>query len=126
MASNELDLLAAALRADQSDLSAFVEGLAAKLEDAMPGNVRVERRRSSFRGPKRVQMIVVDAADQRLELRFSGASIDTSCSRLSGGIVLKSEQLDVEDWIGMLSAVIAAEAQRSATTRQALERLLMR
>jgi hypothetical protein len=126
MASSEIDLLAATLRADQSDLSAFVEGLAVKLEEAMPGNVSVERRRSSFRGPKRVQRVVIDGADQRLELRFSGASIETSCSRLSGGIVLKSDQVDMEDWIGLLSEVIAAEAQRSAITRQALERLLMR
>jgi hypothetical protein len=124
--SGDLDLLAASLRADASDVGAFVESLATKLEEAMPGRTRVERRRASFRGPKRVQKIVLDAADQRLELRVSGGSIATSCSRVSGGIVLRSEQLDVHDWIGVLSEVIAAEAQRSATTRQALERLLMR
>ena len=33
----DIDLLAASLRADSSDLSAFVESLAAKLEEAMPG-----------------------------------------------------------------------------------------
>jgi hypothetical protein len=69
---------------------------------------------------------VLDAADQRLELQLQGAGVETSCSRLSGGIVIKSERLSVEDWIAALSEVIAAEAQRSATTRQALERLLMR
>ena len=126
MASTDLDLLAASLRADASDVSAFVEGLAAKLEQAMPSHTQVERRRAGFRGPKRVQRIVLDGEDQRLELRVSGGSIETSCSRLSGGIVLKSEHIGMEDWIGTLSEVIAAEAQRSATTRQALERLLIR
>lgn len=126
MASNDLDLLAASLRADSSDLSAFVEGLATKLEEAVPGNVKVYRWRGGFRRPKRVQRIVLDGADKRLELRVSGGSIETSSSRLSGGIVLKSEEVGVDEWITALSEVIAAEAQRSATTRQALERLLTR
>jgi hypothetical protein len=126
VASNDLDLLAASLRADGSDLSAFVEGLATKLEEALPGQAKVYRSRGGLRRAKRVQKIVVDAADKRLELRVSGGTIETSCSRLSGGVVLKSEAVDAEDWIAALSEVIAAEAQRSATTRQALERLLTR
>jgi hypothetical protein len=124
VASNDLDLLAASLRADASDLSAFVEGLAVKLEDAMPGQVKVYRSRGGLGRPKRVQKIVLDGADKRLELRVSGGSIETLCSRLSAGIVLKSEQLGVDEWIAALSEVVAAEAQRSAITRQALERLL--
>lgn len=126
MSSDELDLLAASLRADQSDLAAFVEGLAVKLEEAMPGRVRVYRFRGGFRRPKRVQKIVLDAAHKRLELRFSDGAIETSCSRLSGGIVLKRETLDTEAWLTALGEVLAAEAQRSETTRQALERLLIR
>ena len=42
----ELELLTASLRADAADLSAFVEGIAVKLEDAIPNLVRVERARS--------------------------------------------------------------------------------
>ena len=50
MAANGLDLnlLAASLRADASDLNAFVESLAIKLEQAVPGRVRVLRRRSAL------------------------------------------------------------------------------
>ena len=42
--AEDLDLLAASLRADAGDLDAFVEALAAKLEAALPGQVEVERR----------------------------------------------------------------------------------
>jgi hypothetical protein len=124
MASTDLDLLAASFRADAADVDAFVESLAVKLEQAMPGRVRVHRWRGGLRGPKRVQRIVLDAGDRRLELRLSGGAIETSTSRLSGGIVLKTERMSVDEWISALSEAVAAEAERSTVTRQALERLL--
>ncbi|MFZ0042955.1 MAG: hypothetical protein WAK93_16730 [Solirubrobacteraceae bacterium] len=120
----DIDLLAASLRADTSDLSAFVEALAVKLEEAVPGAVAVTRRRDGMFGPKRVQRIALDAGDQRLELQVAGGAIQTRCSRLSGGIVLKREELDTDAWLHALGEALAVQAQRSQTTRQALERLL--
>ena len=120
----DLDLLAASLRADSSDLNAFVESLAAKLEEAVPGRVRVERRRSGMFGQKAVRSVSVDLGDRRLELRADGGAVQTRCAKLSGGIVLKNEALETDAWLAMLSDALAAEASRSEATRKALERLL--
>jgi hypothetical protein len=120
----DIDLIAAALRADSSDLSTFVEALATKLEQAVPGGVRVERRRDGLFGAKQVRRIALDAGDQRLELQRAGAGIETRCARLSGGIVLKSESVDTDAWLEALGQALSAEAKRSQITRQALERLL--
>jgi hypothetical protein len=120
----DLDLLAASLRADSSDLSAFVESMAAKLEDAVPARVRVDRRRSGMFGPKTVRSLSVDLDDRRLELRAERGAVQTRCARLSGGIVLKNEELETDAWLAMLSEALAAEAIRSEATRKALERLL--
>jgi hypothetical protein len=122
---DELELVAASLRADSADLAAFVESLAVKLEEALPGRVRVDRRRSSMFGRKVVQRITVDAGKQRLELRVGSGSVETLCSKLSGGIVLKNEAIDTEAWLSALGETLAIEAHRSETTRQALERLLI-
>ncbi len=121
----DLDLLAAALRSDSSDVSAFVESLAAKLEEAVPGRARVDRRRSGMFGPKVVRGVSVDLDDRRLELRTHGGSVQTRCARLSGGIVLKNEELDTQTWLATLSEALAAEASRSEATRKALERMLI-
>jgi hypothetical protein len=120
----DIDLLAASLRADTSDLGVFVEALATKLQEAVPGGVRVQRRRDGMFGAKRVSQISLDAGDQRLELRAQDGRIETRCSRLSGGIVIKSETLATDAWLGALSQALADEARSSQTTRQALERLL--
>jgi hypothetical protein len=123
----DLDLLAASLRADASDLDTFVESLAAKLEAALPpGRVRVERRRAGLFGGKRVQAIALEAGGRRLELSVRDGGLETRCSRVSGGIVLKSEPLEVEAWLGSLGEALGEEARRSEATRQALERLLIR
>ena len=122
----DIDLLAASFREDLSDLNAFVESLAVKLEDLLPTRVRVDRRKHGMFGPKLVRRIEFDGEGQRLELRYDGRMIETRCSRISGGIVLKSESLDTDAWLAALGESLATEARRSATTRQALERLLMK
>jgi hypothetical protein len=122
----DLDLLSASLRADSSDLGVFVEGLAAKLEEVLPGRVTVQRSRRGLIGAKQVRKIAVDAGEQRLELeRSAGDAVETRRCRLSGGIVLKREELGTDDWLRELGQAISAEAQRSEQTRQALERLLI-
>jgi hypothetical protein len=122
----DIDLVAASLRAEASDVDAFVENLATKLEETIPGGVTVQRVRQGMFGPKLVRKITIDAAGQRLELaRGAGDSVETTSCRLSGGIVLKREPLDTEAWLAALGATLAEEAQRSSQTRQALERLLI-
>jgi hypothetical protein len=122
----DIDLLAAALRADATETHAFVEGLAAKLETALPGRVSVKRARNGLFGPKLVQQILVDAGDERLELaRGSGDALEMRRARISGGIVIKREAVDSDAWLLALTSAMAAEAQRSEQTRQALERLLI-
>jgi hypothetical protein len=123
--STDLDLVAAALRADLSDIAAFVEGLATRLELALPGVVQVRRTKSGFRGPKLVSEIVVQTGDERLQLQRNGGQISTTRARISGGIVIKNEALDVEAWLAALSAAVAEQARRSERTRIALEQLVL-
>ncbi|MGH2843223.1 MAG: hypothetical protein ACRDKL_06495 [Solirubrobacteraceae bacterium] len=124
--SLELDLVAASLRADLDDLGSFVEGLAVKLEGSLPGMVQVERVKQGFRGPKLVRRIALDAGPgERLELRRDGQRVETLRARTSGGIVLRTEQLDTEAWLTALSAAMVAEAGRNERTRIALQSLLL-
>ncbi len=123
--SLDVDVLAASLRADAADIGEFAELLAVKLEGALPAQTRVERRRSGLRGPRRVTRIEVALPTERLELQSGGGSVQASCARVSGGIVLKHEALGLDDWVGRLSSALAAEAERSQDARRALSELLI-
>lgn len=121
----DIELVTASLRADASDLGAFVETLAVKLEQALPNGVRVDRRGGLLRA-KQVKEISVDAGDTRLRLDRDGANVQTSRARLSGGIVLKTERIDTDEWLSELGRALAEQARRSQATREALERMLNR
>ena len=121
-------MLAASLRADAGDLTAFMESLAVKLEEALPGSVSVERMRTRMFGAKAVRRILIDLGGERLELGYAPASerVQAKRARVSGGITLSTETVSIEAWIATLSEALTREAQHSEQTRQALEQLLMR
>ena len=120
------DLVAAGLRGNGTDLAISVEVLAAKLEQALPGQARVERRGGGLlgRGDKRVRRVQVELGPCCYELAVDGSRVQGYRERQSGGIAIKREPLDPDAWIAALTADLRAEAERSEQARAALAELL--
>jgi hypothetical protein len=123
----QVDLLAASLRADSSDLKAFLEVLAVKLEGALPEQTEVIRQNKLFSREHPVREILVTLGDYqyRIVREQQGARLTTSRAKVVRGIVLKTDQLAMEQWIGELAASLAHQANQSDQARQALERFLL-
>jgi hypothetical protein len=122
----DFDLFAAGLRADGSDLRIYVEVLAAKLEEALPGQARVRRGGGGLlrRGQRRVNELRVELPGTRYELAFEGERVECFREREVGGISIKREPLDPERWVSALAGDLRNEAERSSDAREALARLL--
>ena len=121
----DVELLAASLRASSSDLSAFVEVLADKLEDALPGRVKVGRRPTRFLGKqKRVESLECELGGQRYLLAARDGVVEARRATLVRGVVLKTEELPVEEWLDALARDLAEEARTSESAQLALQRLL--
>ena len=119
------ELLASSLRADAGDIKAFMEALATKLEGALPGQTMVQRKSEGlFSKTRRVHQISVDMGDQRFELTTQGGRVVPTRCKCVRGIVLKTEQIPLDEWIDDLSRHLTQDAQRSEQARLALERLL--
>lgn len=119
-------MVAASLRADAGDLKVFVDGLASKLEGALPGHVQVERHsRRLMSKDKIVRKVSAEVGDYRYVLDSDGAG-NVACTRAKAvrGIVLKTEPLELPDWIDALARDLSAQAAVSEQARNALERLL--
>jgi hypothetical protein len=116
------ELLAASLRADARDFNAFLEALATKLSASLPESTNVER--EGFRGRGRVKSISIDLGKHRYGLERNSPGV--TCVRASAvrGIVLKNEEVSLDDWIDSLSHDLAEAAEQSDRGRLALDRLL--
>ncbi len=121
----DFDLDAAGLRADGSEVTTGVEVLAVKLEAALPGVTRVERRaKRLFSKDKVVEAIEVRLGDGRYALRVAGRSVEATREHEVRGVVIRREQLGLEAWVAALTDELREQARGSAEARTALDRLV--
>jgi hypothetical protein len=125
MSETDFELLASSLRADATDLKAFVEALATKLEGSFPDRTRVERKGGGlFGGAKRVARVAVRLGDDEYELEHDDGRVECRRRTVVRGIALKNEELALDGWIDGLSRELVTAAGESERGRAALARLL--
>jgi hypothetical protein len=120
----DLDALAASLRADASDIGVFFQVLAARLSDSMPGIVSLEREGGLFKKEHPVKRITVRAGDDVFAAELRGGAVAAHHARAVRGITLRSEELDFQAWLRALLGVLQTRAQGSAEASAALRALV--
>ena len=121
-----MELFAASLRSDYTDAKAFLEALAVKLEGSLPQHTIVMRQSSIFSREHPVKEIAVSLGDYQYRIgRERQGPLLAQRAKVVRGIVLKTEQIAVEQWIEELAAGLAQVAANSAQARAALERFLI-
>jgi hypothetical protein len=122
----QTELFAASLRADKNDLKTFLDALAIKLEGSLPDHTKVIRHGGIFSRERSVKEIVVTLGEYqyRIGSEKQGFLIAVR-EHMVRGIVLKTEQTTVDQWIDELSEALAQLASHSAQSRAALERFLL-
>ena len=121
-----MEMFAASLRADSTDVKAFLEALATKLEGSLPNQTVVTRHSSLFSREHPVKEIIVTLGEYQYRIsRERQGPLVALRAKVVRGIVLKTEQLSVEQWIDDLAGALAQTAAQSAQARAALERFLI-
>ncbi|HZU69778.1 MAG TPA: hypothetical protein VFA09_21075 [Ktedonobacteraceae bacterium] len=121
-----MEMFAASLRADNTDVKAFLEALATKLEGALPGQTTVTRQGGMFAREHPVKEIAVSLGDYQYRIgRDRQGPLIAQRAKIVRGIVLKTEQIPVEQWIDELSEALVELAGQSTQARAALERFLL-
>ena len=124
-----LDMVAAALRADSSDIAIYARVLTESLGDSLPpGCVTVDRDQSMsdrMRGrPGRVTKITVRLGEQVMTLAVRrGVPVAEICREVRG-IVLSRQPVPIDRWAAELARALVGHAEQNATTAEALRRLV--
>jgi hypothetical protein len=124
-----LDMVAAALRADSTDIAIYARVLTESLGDSLPpGTVSVDRDQSvgdRMRGrPGKVTKITVRLGEQVMTLAVQrGAPVAEICKEVRG-IVLSRQPVPLDKWIAELASALVVHAQQNAAAAQALRKLV--
>ncbi|MGO8874259.1 MAG: hypothetical protein ACLQNG_00620 [Acidimicrobiales bacterium] len=125
----DVEQLAAALRADTSDLDSYHRVLSSSIGDLLPGGlVEVDRQRSMsdrMAGrPGTATAIRLHLGDKTLELVAHHGRLVATIAQEVRGVVISRKEVSVAEWVQALATYLAALAAESASAREALGRLI--
>ncbi len=107
-----------------ADQRGFLETMAAMLESALPGQVRIERQGGLF-GEKRIRVLDVHLGEHNYTMESLAAGIMVSTrSKIVRGTKLRTETLPVDQWLDALTADLEEHAQSNQQARNALQRFV--
>ena len=121
----DLELAAASLRADGTDVGILVKVLADQLADALGSRLEVKRAGGRFRKSDEIRSIRITMDDDQFDAEVDGTTLRCTIGHSSGGIRIRSEKVGVDEWLARLLAALKAEAAHSQAVRQALESMVI-
>jgi len=121
----DLDMAAAALRANSTDVPMMLKLLVLQLGDALGGRLVVERAGGRFHKSDEIKSVQVSMGDDDLRAEVDGAVVRCTIGHSSGGIRIRSAQVPMDEWLGRLLQGLQAEAAHSENARLALERIVI-
>ncbi|MGH3671396.1 MAG: hypothetical protein ACRDSH_12290 [Pseudonocardiaceae bacterium] len=126
----DVQLLAAMLRADRTEVASYARVLSGALAQALPpGMVEIGYERSVgdrlARRTGRAVRLVVHGEDRDLELgERADGRIAAQLQQVVRGVVISRRSIGMEEWLQALAEDITRAAARDTAAREALERLL--
>jgi len=101
------DVYSAWMRRSTGDMRAFLEAMAVRLEQSLPGMVHVQRKRDGlFAKTQHVSTISLQLGTSQFILEKEASGVKTSRTKVVGGIVLKSEELPLADWLSAVDEAL--------------------
>jgi hypothetical protein len=124
--SLRVDILAAGLRGDQKESGSTVEFLAKKFEMILPNQTKIVRGGWILSSDKPVRELTVSFDDFQYQLTVEKhGAVNAKESKLVRGVVLKSREIKLDEWINLVAESLSKYAEKNASARQALSDFLI-
>ena len=124
-AGYDLELAVTTLIAEAHDVHALLKVLTADLSASLGDRLQVERKGGLIRRSDEIKSVRVRLGDEDFDALVHDGGLDCTVSHSSGGIRIRTEKLDMGQWLHRLLLRLQAEAARSQEARLALERLVI-
>ena len=120
----DLDLATAALLARDQDQPGLLTMLAEQLAGTLGDAVTIKRDGGLFKKSDKVKSLEVALANDTFAAGVDKGRVTCSIGHTSGGIRIRSESCELDEWIKRLLAALHHEAARSQKIKMALEGLV--
>jgi hypothetical protein len=123
--SYDLALAAASLRSNSPDVRVLLKALCQQLTGTLGERLRIQRARGRLRKSDAITSVQISMPNDQFDAIIDGSVLRCSVGHLSGGIRIRSETVDMDEWIIRLLRALQAEAAHSEAARQALENIVL-
>lgn len=121
----DLDMAAATIRANSSDLRIMLKALVTQLGDTLGERLQLSRAGGLLRKSQDLKGVQVTLGDDVFTAEIQGSSVQCAISHSSGGIRIRNERVDMDSWLKRLLKALEAEATYSDSAREALQRIVL-
>jgi hypothetical protein len=122
----QVEMFAASMRANYTDVGAFLEALATKFQGALPTHTRVNRQGGLFSREHPVKEIVIMLGDYHYRIaKERQGPLLAQRLHVVRGITVGSEELTIEQWIEEVAESLARLSAQNAQAHAALSRFLI-
>ena len=126
MSQSDFDMSAAAWRSNSNNQKTYLEALAVRLSNALPGAVKITRSMNIFVKNRVIKKIIVTLGDQEFVLQYHARNgMQTTIGSRVRNITLKTDQVDFPKWLALLNSAISATAAVSSATDNILKDFLL-
>jgi hypothetical protein len=121
----DLELATASLLGDTHDVKMLLKLLVAQLSGALGERLKVEHPGGFLRKSNEIRSVTAQIGDDEFRADISGAALACTVGHTSGGIRIRSEKVDMDEWLRRLLHNLQAEAAHSQAARLALENIVI-
>jgi hypothetical protein len=122
----EADVLAATLAGGLQESQDLLEYLARKFEGPLSQLISVRRRGGLLAKNRTIEEITLRFDDRRFQItRDARGFMDAKILKEVRGVVLKTNHVEIDEWLRELSVELARQAERSDSVRSALSRFII-
>ena len=121
----DLDVAIASLIANSDDVRVLLKVMVKQLGAALGDRLSVERKGGVLHRSDELRSVEVAIGDDTYRGEVHGTGLACSVVHSSGGIRIRSEKVEADEWLRRLLGSLQAEAAHSLATRQALEQIVI-
>jgi hypothetical protein len=121
----DLELAAASILGDTHDVRFLLKLLASELAGPLGDRLHVERQGGFLRKSDDIKSVRASIGQEDFAAAVTGTSVACTVGHSSGGIRIRSEQVEMDEWLRRLLARLQAEATHSQAARLALENIVI-